>query len=141
LQRIEHAKVLLAILHHIEYKQARSFSILPLCSFDAKHVTIDTTAPPGLLKRIVKRTGGPKPAKLRDFLHYKRAHWAQYFDLRKAEGSRGSNARRTCEWMLKTDGYAVSVLFSKPTSMETSKDAPKVLQPAAAARGERAKSE
>jgi hypothetical protein len=37
---------------------ARSFSILLLCSSDAKHVTVDTKVLHGLLKRIAKRTGG-----------------------------------------------------------------------------------
>jgi hypothetical protein len=53
------------------------FRILPLCSSDSRYVTVDTVVLHGLLKRVVKRTGSPKPAKLRDILDNKRAHWAQ----------------------------------------------------------------
>jgi hypothetical protein len=40
---------------------AKALSTLPFCSFDAKHVTADTTMLHGLLWRIAKRAGGPKP--------------------------------------------------------------------------------
>jgi hypothetical protein len=131
---IEHEKASLAELHDFEFKPARMFRILPLCSSDSRHVTVDTVVLHGFAKRVAKRTESPKPAKLRDFLDNKRAHWAQYIDLGKAEGDGGSNARRTCEWMLKTVGYAVSVLLSKPTVVEAVGDVPKVPQvkPAAA---------
>jgi hypothetical protein len=144
LQVIEHEKANTAELRDIEFKPARMFRILPLCSYDSRHVTVDTVVLHGLAKRVAKRTGSPKPAKLRDFLENQRANWAQYFDLGKAEGSGGINARRTCEWVLKTDGYAVSVLLSKPTAVEAVGDAPKGPQLAsavAAARGKRTKSE
>jgi hypothetical protein len=123
-QMIEHEKALLAELRDIEFKQASMLSILPLRSYDPRHVTVDTVVLHGLAMHVDKRTGSPKPAKLRDFLDNKRAHWAQYFDCGKAEGCGGSNARRTYEWMLKTDGYAVSVLLSKPTAVEAVGDVP-----------------
>jgi hypothetical protein len=84
LKVIEHDKANLAELHDIEFKPARMFSILPLFSYDSRHVTVDTVLLHGLAMRVAKHTGSPKPAKLRDFLNNKRAHWARYFDLGKA---------------------------------------------------------
>jgi hypothetical protein len=53
---------------------------------------------------------------MRDILDNKRSNWAQYLDLTKAEESETSNTWRTCDWILKTDGYAVSILLSKFTA-------------------------
>jgi hypothetical protein len=60
LQKFEHEKALLADLHDIEHKKARSFSILPLCGSNARHTTIDTTVLHGLLTRVVERTGSSR---------------------------------------------------------------------------------
>jgi hypothetical protein len=56
LQKIEHEKALAGDVQQFVYKKTRSFGILPLCSFDANHVTVDTTVLHGLLKRVTKRT-------------------------------------------------------------------------------------
>lgn len=89
---------------------ARSFSILPLCSFASKHITIDTGILHGLLKRVAERTGAPQPEALAQFRVNRRAHWESYFSLSKAESN---TKRRDFEYMLKTDGVAVSVILSK----------------------------
>ena len=89
---------------------ARAFSILPLCSFASKHVTIDTGILRGLLLRVAECTGCAKPEALAPFRVAARTHWEAYFKLSKAEGN---NRRRDFECMLKTDGYAVSVILSK----------------------------
>jgi hypothetical protein len=81
----EHEKAVAGDLQQVEHKKARSFSILPLCSFDAKHMTVDTTVLSGLLMRVAKRKSSPKCAKLSDFLDNKRAHWAECSSLRKAK--------------------------------------------------------
>jgi hypothetical protein len=65
---IEHEKALAAQQQRTEHKKVRSFSILPLCSFDSKYVTVDTTVMHFLVKHIAKRTKGPKPFKLRNYL-------------------------------------------------------------------------
>ena len=88
----------------------RHFSILPLCSFTAKHVTIDGTSLRGLLLRMSRRTGRAAPEDVKTFLQNQDQHWNRYFRLSKAEGQ---NHRRGFEKFLKTDGYAVSVLLSK----------------------------
>ncbi|GAB9473287.1 hypothetical protein Gpo141_00010442 [Globisporangium polare] len=63
-----------------------------------------------LLRRVAERTGRTKPEALPTFRVAARAHWETYFKLSKAEGN---NVRRDFERMLKTDGYAVSILLSK----------------------------
>ena len=88
----------------------RAFSILPLCTFVSKHVTIDTGILHGLLTRVARRTGRAPPEPLPDFRVDGRAHWESHFKLTRAEGR---NTRRDFECMLKTDGYAVSVILSK----------------------------
>ena len=95
---------------------ARAFSILPLCSFASKHVTIDTGILRGLLLRVSERTGRAKPEALAPFRVAARTHWESYFKLTKAEGN---NRRRDFECMLKTDGYAVSVILSKAKAEAT----------------------
>jgi hypothetical protein len=59
LQVIEHEKASLAELHDIEFKPVRVFIILPLCSYDSRHVTVDTVALHGLAKRIASARGRP----------------------------------------------------------------------------------
>ena len=80
---------------------------MPLCSFASKNVTNDNGILHGLLKRLAERTDSPIPEALTEFQVKRRAHWESYFRLSKAEGL---NKRRAFEFMLKTDGYAVSVI-------------------------------
>ena len=94
---------------------ARAYSILPLCSFASKNITIDTGILHGLLKRLE-----PIPETLKEFQVNKRAHWESYFRLSKAEGL---NKRRAFEFMVKTDGYAVSFILSE-VKMVVAADAP-----------------
>ncbi|RLN26509.1 hypothetical protein BBJ28_00024584, partial [Nothophytophthora sp. Chile5] len=95
--------------------------ILPLCSFASKHVTVDTGILHGLLTRVAKRTGRAPPEPLPAFRAAARAHWEAHFKLTKAEGK---NVRRDFECMLKTDGYAVSVILSKVKAVATGWDVP-----------------
>lgn len=88
----------------------KSFSILPLCSFASKHITIDTGILHGLLKRVAERTGVAQPEALAAFRVNRRVHWEAYFHLSKAESN---SKRRDFEYMLQTDGLAVSVILSK----------------------------
>ena len=90
--------------------ETRAFSILPLCSFASKHITIDTGILRGLLLRVADRTGCARPEALPLFRSNGREHWETYFRLSKAEGN---NKRRTFETTMKTDGYAVSIILSK----------------------------
>jgi hypothetical protein len=55
------------LLHDLQKtnpKKARSSRILPLCSFVAKHVTVNTTVLYGLLKRIAKGVECDNPGSL-----------------------------------------------------------------------------
>ena len=88
----------------------KSFSILPLCSFAAKHVTIDTGILWGLLVRVAARAGLERPVPLEVFKSNPRDNWASYFKLSRAEGN---NTRRTFEFLMKTDGYAASMVMGK----------------------------
>jgi hypothetical protein len=98
--------------------ETRAFSILPLCSFASKHITIDTGILRGLLLRVAERTGCAKPEALPQFRSNGRQHWETYFHLSKAEGK---NKRRNFETTMKTDGYAVSVILSKVLAVGTVK--------------------
>ena len=53
---------------------ARAYSILPLCSFASKNITIDTGILHGLLKRLEERIGSPIPETLKEFQVNKREH-------------------------------------------------------------------
>ena len=64
----------------------------------------------GLLLRVAERIGRDRPEDMGPFRVAARAHWEKYFKLSRAEGN---NRRRDFEYMLKTDGYAVSVMLSK----------------------------
>ena len=89
---------------------ARAYSILPLCSFASKNVTIDTGVLHGLLKRLHERIGYAVPEKLQEFQVNRREHWESCFILTKVEGK---NKRRDFEYMVKTDGYSVCFVLSK----------------------------
>lgn len=103
----------------------RTFSILPLCSFAAEHITIDIKILHGLVTRIAARTGRPKPEKESLFIQNGRMHWEKYFRLQKAEGAPRDRddasedtlhfrTRRVMQTTLKTDGYAISITLGKP---------------------------
>ena len=114
----------------MSFYETRAFSILPLCGFACKHVTIDTGILRGLLFRVAERTGCAKPEDLPQFRSNSRQHWETYFNLSKAEGK---NKRRDFETMLKTDGYAVSVVLSKTLAEGTVKKRGKKMHAAFAA--------
>jgi hypothetical protein len=71
-----------------------------------KHMTIDTW----LLLRVAVRTKRERPKDVTSFRNVARTHWEAHFKLSKAEGN---NKKRHFEYMLKTDGYVVSVNLSK----------------------------
>ena len=110
---------------HYEGHEARAFSILPLCSFTSKHVTIDTKILWGLMRRVSERTPRDRrtwPAAWNDFSSNdnKRRNWEVKFNLSKAEGTENltgeeppKEKRRDFEYIVTTDGYAVSVTLSK----------------------------
>ena len=94
---------------------AKAFSILPLCTFASKHVTIDTGILRGLLLRVAKRHGlcTKPPPNEAVFREAKDTYWNAHFRLTKAEGQ---NNRRDFKHIIKTDGYAVSVILTKDTN-------------------------
>ena len=94
----------------MEQHEARTFSILPLNTFDAKYITIDTGILHGLLARVAERIGEPGPGPLSAFRQHRQQHWEHFFRLTRAEGT---NKRLNFEYMLLSDGYAVSVLLSQ----------------------------
>ena len=89
-----------------EDRSARSFSMLPLCSLQARYIMISNTTLHGLLKRVL---GKEIPAQA-VFIQQKREYWQKYFSLSKAEGK---NKRVDFEYSLRTDGYAASIVVSK----------------------------
>jgi hypothetical protein len=107
----------------METHGGRTFSILPLCAFAAKHIKISTCVLHDLLTRVARRTATADPEPLKAFEEHRRMHWESQFDLSQAEGN---NKKKEFEFMLVTDGYAVSVLCSKPkleSSSSTSQSA------------------
>ena len=89
-----------------EESAIRSFSMLPLCSLQARYIMISNTTLHGLLKRLL---GKEIPAQSA-FIQQKREHWQKYFNLTKAEGK---DKRVDFEYSLRTDGYAASIVMSK----------------------------
>ena len=92
---------------NMKTREARQYSILPLNSFAMKHITIDTIILRGLLQRMAMRSGGRISENRDTFKKRARFHWEQYFHL--------SKAMKTWDFhnMIKTDGYAVSVIREK----------------------------
>jgi hypothetical protein len=101
-------------------KQARSFSLFPLCSLAMRYLTLDTTVLSGVLRRLAMRGECEHPEALKDFFGNKRAHWERLFDLTKAEGK---SARRKFDYMLKTDDFGVSIGLVKPKAKPKAKAA------------------
>ena len=93
-----------------EARDGRRFSILPLCGFDAKYVTVDTNVLHGLLGRAAKRGAGPRPPPLAPFREHKREHWERNFRLSKVEGR---NRRLDFEFMVLSDGYGASASMTR----------------------------
>ena len=107
---------LYALQGFMQQNNSRAFSILPLCSFASKHITVDTGILHGLLTRVAARTGGAKPDILTQFRAHARQHWEAHFRLTKAEGK---NIRRNFYYIIKTDGLAVSAVLTKPKEVDT----------------------
>jgi hypothetical protein len=95
------------------HEMVKHFSLLPICCFDPKHITIDNTALHQLLTRIAKRLHLAKPPAMASFINpaTNRALWMEQFDLEKTENTNGS---KVFGFYLKTDGYAVSVTLNVP---------------------------
>ena len=91
----------------------KQFSLLPLSSFDLKHVHVSTTVLYQIIKAISARSPGlvDDPGKPKDFSMFSRSNWDKYFCLSKVERS---TRRRRFEERISTDAYGVSVLVSVP---------------------------
>ena len=102
-----------------EDRSARSFSMLPLCSLQARYIMISSTTLHGMLKRLPDEEIPAQGV----FLKQKRQHWEKYFNLSKAEGN---SKRLEFEYSLRTDGYAASIVVSKkkPEKMVTDAQPP-----------------
>ena len=85
----------------------RSFSMLPLCSLQARYIMISSTTLHGVLKRVLGYKAVPSATL---FVQQKQQYWQQHFRLNKVEGK---NKRVDFEYSLRTDGYAASIVVSK----------------------------
>jgi hypothetical protein len=63
---------------YMEEQGGRTFSILPLSTYAAKYITIDTGILHDLLTRVSRRTGDADPGPLPEFRADKRWHWEKF---------------------------------------------------------------
>ncbi|CAM9812536.1 unnamed protein product, partial [Laminaria digitata] len=82
------------------------FTLLPICTHDTKHITVDKRVLKGLLKRVGGE-GGEDP----DFLtgDTSERYWQMYFYVKKSE----TKNRKFSYTSVKTDGKGVSVVLKR----------------------------
>ena len=89
--------------------KVRRFSLLPLYSFDVKHVRITNTILFDLIQRLKNTHKSQHFPNLKDFMNNKHEWWSHYFDLEKV-----TTRRRSFGESIVTDGYGVSVTVTTP---------------------------
>jgi hypothetical protein len=109
-----------AIAHENEVdpiKQAKMFTLAPLCSFNAAHISIDNDILYGLLKR--SKAEGFNFKSLTQFRKSEKVDdwWRKVFDLSKLkkEAKDGKEVKKFMNFIT-TDGVSVSFTFSLPGS-------------------------
>jgi hypothetical protein len=92
-----------------EERQEKTFSLVPLYTYMAKYVTIDTNALYGLLGSKLRTGVG-----LQEFANTQNIHWARVFKLPRARLSPIQNEpKKMFDYMIKTDGVGASVVCCK----------------------------
>jgi len=105
-------------------EQAKIFTLAPICSLEAGHITIDNAVLYGLLKRSEEKSFNF--TSLKKFRESNKVDewWRKVFDLTKFEKKEkeGGEEVRKFKNFVKTDGVSVSFSFSVPKSKEDLED-------------------
>lgn len=95
------------VQHVLEQLQAKSFCPIPLCSANARHITITNTGLAELLHRCIPEI------KKKAIAETPREYWVKYFEIEKFESAEGETSGKKFHSLL-TNGISASLRMTRP---------------------------